>query len=92
MPSLRLLPRWERPRHTQPRTTAVSPPAAAEKPLIWAPKQIFTPRKEMSCKGRVIPVGLTTGIIDRERRLEDQRRGGTATFFSLHLRFLQRGR
>jgi hypothetical protein len=49
MPSLRLLPRWERPRHRQPRTTA------AEKPLVRAPKQIFTPRKDMSCKGRGIP-------------------------------------
>jgi hypothetical protein len=45
MPSLPLLPRWERPRRRQPRTTA------AEKPLVWAPKQIFTPRK-MSCTGR----------------------------------------
>ena len=46
--SLRLLPRWERRRHRQPRTTA------AEKPLVRALKEIFTPRKEMSCKGRGI--------------------------------------
>ena len=49
MPSLRLLPRWERRRHRQPRATA------AEKPPVWAPKEIFTPRKHMSYKGRGIP-------------------------------------